>query len=701
MTRRAQPRTVSVVAVLTLVLTLLVAHGTWAQQTGAGRQATTQSARASVPPEDGTPRHPWRSPVAPGDALPQVAPVSRSRSAKAVSAYSDTVSFSPVVLYPSDGSGSTTIAVGDLNGDGNPDVVVANCIASHGSACEAAGTVGVLLGNGDGTLQPVVTYDSGGFGATSIAIGDVNGDGKPDLIVANYCPASECPRYYHVNGVVSVLLGNGDGTFQPAVSYDAAGIAPGSVAVADLTGNGKLDIVVANYESTLTGVVAVLLGNGDGTFQPATTYGAEPQSATWLAVTDVNGDGKPDVVVAYQCDTTCSTGGVGVLLGNGDGTFQSPVIYPSGGTFSYSVAAADVNGDGKPDLVVTNIGGALSSCNAGVSAGDGSVGVLLNNGDGTFRPALCFDSGGQFAFSVATADINGDGKPDLLVANDDNGTIGLLLGNGDGTFQTAATYDSGWPGADSVVVADLRSAGRLDVLAGGRDPGNVGVLLDNGSSPESATTITASSSASSSVYGQAVTFTAQVAASPGTPTGTVVLFDGSALSASGPVKNGVASIADSVLPVGVNSITAEYTGGGGFASSKFSTPLTVTVVTASTTTAVASSINPAYINQLVTFTATVTSQYGGAATGSVVFYSGSKALGTASLSGNTATLTTSFSASGSYSISATYGATRTISAAPPPFLPRGTGDWTIRVRRTGAYKKLISPRRPVRLIIRL
>jgi hypothetical protein len=193
-----------------------------------------------------------------------------------------------------------------------------------------------------------VTYDSGGI-ADSVAIADVNGDGKPDLVVANYCVPGNCP-----NATVAVLLGNGDGTFQAAVTYDSGGYAQTSVAVAD-----------------------------------------------------VNGDGKPDLVVSNQCtDSNCrSEGVVGVLLGNGDGTFRSVITYDSGGYSGYSVAVADVNGDGKPDLVVAN------ECANSNCGSDGTVAVLLGNGDGTFQAAVTYDSGGWDPLSVTVADLNGDREP--------------------------------------------------------------------------------------------------------------------------------------------------------------------------------------------------------------------------------------------------------------------------------------------------
>jgi hypothetical protein len=270
-------------------------------------------------------------------------------------------------------------------------------------------------------------YSSGTGDAVALTAADVNGDGKLDLVLAN--------------GGVGVLLGNGDGTFQAAANYASGGDNAESVAVADVNGDGIPDLLVANEcagdcEFDERGAVGVLLGNGDGTFQAAVSYDTGGFLANSVAVGDVNGDGKPDLVVANQ-------NSVGVLLGNGDGTFQPALSYGSGGL---SVAVADVNGDGKPDLVV---------------AGCGGVCILLGNGDGTFKPAVSYNPGGSIAVTVA--DVNGDGKPDLLVANECDssspdcryGSAGVLLGNGDGTFQAAVSYDTGGYLASSVVVGDV------------------------------------------------------------------------------------------------------------------------------------------------------------------------------------------------------------------------------------------------------
>ena len=326
-----------------------------------------------------------------------------------------------------------SVAVADVNGDGKPDLLVVDgCLDSN---CDSGG-VGVLLGNGDGTFQTVVPYGSGGSFAQSVAVADVNGDGKPDLLVAN-CSVDGDPQCEE-GGTVGVLLGNGNGAFQTAVSYGSGGYEALSVAVADVNGDGKLDLLIANCSVDNdppcegNGTVGVLLGNGNGTFQTVVPYDSGGVTAHSVAVADVNGDGKLDLLVANYCvDSGCVTNGmVGVLLGNGDGTFQTVVPYDSGGDYADSVVIADVNGDGKPDLLVANT--CTSVQGGGCWNPAGTVGVLLGNGDGTFQAAVTFGSGGYKAQSVAVADVNGDGKPDLLVAqcassDCTSGTVGVLI----------------------------------------------------------------------------------------------------------------------------------------------------------------------------------------------------------------------------------------------------------------------------------
>ncbi len=322
------------------------------------------------------------------------------------------LAFAHAVSYDAGGQATYAVAVADLNGDGYPDIVVANQCAIGGCS---NGSVGVLLGNGDGTFQPPVVYQSGGRIATGLAVGDVNGDGKIDLIVANYWPTGAGD-----GGTLGVLLGNGDGTFQPAVTYRSGGDDALGVVVADVNGDGKPDIVTANFVSwgakSKHASVGVLLNNGDGTFQPAVSYDSGGAFSLSVAVADFNGDRIPDIVVANlnpKGQNGESEGVVGVLIGNGDGTFQRVVTYQPGGEEAYWLGAADVNGDGKMDVVVCELGG---------------VDVLLGNGNGTLQPGVAFDSGFPTATGLVIADVNGDGKPDLVIANDSySSSVNVML----------------------------------------------------------------------------------------------------------------------------------------------------------------------------------------------------------------------------------------------------------------------------------
>jgi len=366
--------------------------------------------------------------------------------------------FRPVVSYGSGGTGASSVAVADVNGDGKQDLVVANICAST-TDC-SMGSVAVLLGNGDGTFQTAATHGSGGQGATSIAVGDLNGDGNPDLAVAN----SSSPQ-------VGVLLGNGDGTFRPVQIYPSGGLGTSSVAIADVNGDGKLDLLIVNCGTcgVPEAVAGVLLGNGDGTFQPVRTISLQRYYSRSIAVADVNGDGKPDLVMSFfdSCPTLsgCDTGGVGVLLGNGDGTFQPPQIYNSEIYGVSAVAVADLNGNGRPDVIMGGSCLTFSACRSG------DLGVLLDNQAHTFQPAAGYGSGGVNVLSVAVADVNGDGKPDLLVVNEcpfsdcfNQAVVGVLLGNGDGTFQKATTFSSGGYLGHGIAVGDLNGDGRPDLV---------------------------------------------------------------------------------------------------------------------------------------------------------------------------------------------------------------------------------------------
>jgi hypothetical protein len=361
--------------------------------------------------------------------------------------------FAPAVNYPA-GRAPFSVAVGDFNQDGIPDLVVAN-------GGGATSTVSIFLGNGDGTFRASREYDAG-VDTFSVAVGDLNGDGKPDLVVANIGPSG--------NANVGVLLGNGDGTFMPVVQYNGPGQGFQFVAVGDFNGDGKLDVVGIGRISGSLGtidVVSIYLGKGDGTLAPAGNYptgGSNPNPVS-IAVADLNGDGRLDLAVANN-----NSDSIGVLLGRGDGTFQAAVNYPLE-IAPQGIASGDFNGDGKLDLV---------------AGGGASVSVLIGNGDGTFQAPVNYPAGDD-PWSVGVGDFNSDGKLDLIVADIAGAagtTVSLLLGNGDGTFQAPAPYIVGAV-PTSVAVADLNSDGLLDVAVANAHSDNVSVLLNVGPPPVS------------------------------------------------------------------------------------------------------------------------------------------------------------------------------------------------------------------------
>jgi Bacterial Ig-like domain (group 3)/FG-GAP-like repeat len=380
--------------------------------------------------------------------------------------------FLPVQSYDTGGMYAFSIAAADLNGDGKIDVVVANWCYTGGPCNYNEGdnaAVGVLLGNGDGTFQSPATYFSGGGEAYGVAVGDVNGDKKPDIVIANACAGvGNC-----ASGTVGVLLGNGNGTFQPAQTFGSGGFYATGVTIGDVNGDKKPDVIVSNHCSLQTcthGSIGVLLSNGDGTFQTAQTYDSGGESPGGMVIADVNGDGKADLLAANACDTdACDHGEAAVLFGNGNGTFQTAQVYPSGGFSAGSLALKDVNGDGKPDLVVANADPSANVHNPGV------IGVLLGKGNGTFQAAQSYPSGGFGAHAVAVVDIDGDSQPDIAVANEcysanyggvcnKGGALTVLLGNGDGTFRTASVHHAGGSASKSLVTADLDGDGRTDVI---------------------------------------------------------------------------------------------------------------------------------------------------------------------------------------------------------------------------------------------
>jgi hypothetical protein len=565
---------------------------------------------------------------------------------------SGTPLFLPAVAYDSYGFQTGSVAVGDLNGDGKPDLLVGSRSRTPNGLVGAAN---VLLGVGDGTFQEKGLYGTAGLDA-NVALADVNGDGKLDML-ASGCAYKDCST-----GVVTIHTGNGDGTFAGgSYVFGTGGMFPSAPAVADVNGDGKLDLIVANCGNgcqTGAGTVGVLLGNGDATFQTAVTYGTGGIGAHQVIVADVNGDGKPDLVVPNACasNQNCplGSGSVAVLLGKGDGTFQTAVAYGSGGGDAFSVAVADVNGDGKLDLLVANFCGNTNCSLAG------PLGVLLGNGDGTFQSVIPYSLGGPSLGQIALADVNGDGKLDIVTTSGSNNTM-VLLGNGDGTFQAPVFYGTGGFGADGIAVADVNGDGLPDVMVTNgcfnSNPncphGSVGVLL-NDTGPHSPTTTSLDSNVNPAAINQQVIYTATVTNQSGGPLTGTVAFKHNTSTTTVKLVGGQAVYKVTYSGSGTHPITATYSGDADNATSTSAT-LTEYVGLAPTTTTLTTSGSPSHVGQPVTFTATVKWSYGTIPDGEVVtFFDGTTTIGTGTTASGIATFTTSSLTAKTHTIKATY-----------------------------------------------
>jgi hypothetical protein len=565
------------------------------------------------------------------------------------------------------GPGPQTPVVGDFNGDGKLDLAVAY---GGGGAPVGSSGVAVLLGNGDGTFKPAITYPSG-CGVTDGITADFNGDGNLDFLTVNQCAST-----------ISILLGNGDGTFQPHVDY-SVGSVPTEAATGDFNGDGKLDIAVSNWQS---GTVSILLGNGDGTFQPAVTYGT---GAAWgsngVNIADMNGDGILDLVVPNEGPLSVSynVGWVSVLLGKGDGTFATPVSYPlTGGAIRAEVG--DFDQDGKLDVaVVTN---------------SSTLEILLGNGDGTFQKDLSFPTANPW--NVVAADFNKDGRLDAAVPATAMSAVSVMLRTPPvqttPTTTTLVSSENPAPVHRSVIytvsVASQYSGGATGTVAfqdggvtvatvgvgdnsawwayaygggGGThsitatysgDANNLGsmsaVLKEKIEGPfgPNGTKTVVTTSGSPSLVGQAVTFTATVTSQKGAiPNGdTVTFFDQGAAIGSGTTAGGVATLTTSSLSAKMHTIEATYAGDQQFRTS--SGTVTQVVNKYQTTTTVVSSLNPSVYGQSVTWTATVSTTGPNPPTGTVYF----EGHGTATLSGGVASITRTWLNAGAQAITAEY-----------------------------------------------
>jgi hypothetical protein len=349
-----------------------------------------------------------------------------------------------------------SIAVADLNGDGKPDAAVQ-------SGGTAGGGISILLGNGDGTFGTGTFYPvaiSGVIADGGIAIGDVNGDKKPDVVVAS-------------SSVTAIVyLNQGSGTFKVSGTVGSVALNPtNNVVLADINNDKKLDIIVPDG----FGNVLTFYGKGNGTFTTAPWYplqACNDCSNFLVAIGDFNADGTPDLLASNGSNTTT------VSLGRGDGTFETSQLYAYGSLTANNIVAADFNGDGFPDIAQAIIGDASK---IGINLGS-SHGVL--GATSLFTPGSC---GNNYVEWIATGDVNGDGKADLVAALQDasfagcqNNTIAVLEGLGTGKFKAAAYYPTGSTTQEQVIyLVDVNGDGKLDIVTGNAD-GSISVLLNKG-----------------------------------------------------------------------------------------------------------------------------------------------------------------------------------------------------------------------------
>ena len=308
-----------------------------------------------------------------------------------------------------------SVTTGDVNGDGKADIIEVNYA---NNAISVQSNYGSTLTKFD--------YPAGSS-PCSITSADVTGDGKADLIVAN-----------SNTNKLSVFINKGNGTFASKVDY-ATGQLPHSVTAADVTGDGKADLIAAN---TASNTLSVLINKGNGTFASKVDY-ATGNSPMSVVSADLNGDGKADLIAANAASNTLS-----VLTNNGNGTFAAKVDYATGSSPS-SVVSADVNGDGKADLIVAN-------------AASNTLSVLINNGDGTFAARVDYATGSSPS-SVVSADVNGDGKADLMVTNYGDNKVSVLINKGNGLFANKVDMATGTAPL-AVMNTDINGDGLTDLL---------------------------------------------------------------------------------------------------------------------------------------------------------------------------------------------------------------------------------------------
>ncbi len=365
--------------------------------------------------------------------------------------------FQATAPFPA-GNNPGALEIADLNKDGKLDLAVIH----QENTEDYPGNISVFLGHGDGSWQGPVFFSTNAGRPHTLTIADLNKDSHDDLITLNRCISPDSP------GTVSVLLGNGDGSFQEATQF-TAGKEPLFLITEDLNRDGNLDLAVLNQgeHQKLQGNVSILLGKGDGSFQGTKQFPLSGYHSLGFKIEDLNNDGYLDLAVLNTWGTIDYLGNVSILLGKGDGTFLE-AIHLSVAEGPTALAIEDINRDGIPDLAVTN------NIN---SMYHGCVSIMFGQGDGSFHEAILFSSGTQ-PRALTLEDLNNDGLPDLTILNYQASNIHVLLGTEEGTFQASPAYNAG-ANPVSIKIDDL-NGDRVNDLAVANEQGTISILFGDG-----------------------------------------------------------------------------------------------------------------------------------------------------------------------------------------------------------------------------